>query len=356
MTNSIELPSAAPPSGTPEPADDLTATTSDHASAHALRTGSPTSSSSATPSAARPRCTRCCAAIRRSTCPSSRSPRSSPTTCARAFSAPGRGRCRRRSRSMWLCSRRPVPDSCAGRRRPPTSPPRRRRAASPRLRPDARVDRDPARAGELPALAAPAVAAEPRRDREGSAQGARAGAAQRRQGRRIPRRSPRPQMLLYSEHVRYVEQLRRYLAGARAASGCWCCIYDDFRRDNERTVRGVLRFLDVDEQVPVEPSEANPTVRMRSQRLDDLLHAGLGWRADRCRAPPSGRSRRSCQRRCGPRRCARFRRRFVVGRAGEPRRGADARAAPPLQARGGRCKRVLLDRDLVRLWGYDQLD
>src|SRR3974390_2641267 len=32
----------------------------------------------------------------------------------------------------------------------------------------------------------------------------------RRQGKRIPRRSHRPQLLLYSDHVRYVQQLRRY--------------------------------------------------------------------------------------------------------------------------------------------------
>ncbi len=36
--------------------------------------------------------------------------------------------------------------------------------------------------------------------------------ADRREGRNIPRRSARPQLLRYSEYVRYVEQLRRYHA------------------------------------------------------------------------------------------------------------------------------------------------
>ncbi len=68
------------------------------------------------------------------------------------------------------------------------APPRARIAA---LQPARADHRDPARAGELPALAAPAAAADPRRDGGGSAQGARArgrgaGAAA------DPARHPRP--------------------------------------------------------------------------------------------------------------------------------------------------------------------
>ena len=58
----------------------------------------------------------------------------------------------------------------------------------------------------------------------------------RRQGRRIPRRSPRPQALLYSERVRYVEQLRRYRA-VFPEEQLLVLIYDDFRAENEATVR-----------------------------------------------------------------------------------------------------------------------
>src|SRR5271155_1319829 len=57
----------------------------------------------------------------------------------------------------------------------------------------------------------------------------------RRQGKRIPRRSARPQALFYSERVRYVEQLRRYHA-LFPAERVLVLIYDDFRRDNEATV------------------------------------------------------------------------------------------------------------------------
>lgn len=93
----------------------------------------------------------------------------------------------------------------------------------------------------------------------------------RREGRRIPRRSTRPQALYYSERVKYVEQLRRYEA-LFPPEQMMVIIYDDFRRRNEETVRAVLRFLEVDDSVEIATGDANPTVRMRSQQLDELVH------------------------------------------------------------------------------------
>ena len=43
-------------------------------------------------------------------------------------------------------------------------------------------------------------------------------------------------------------------------------IYDDFRSDNEATVRRVLRFLDVDDSAALNPAWVNPTgVRRRGR-------------------------------------------------------------------------------------------
>ena len=95
---------------------------------------------------------------------------------------------------------------------------------------------------------------------------------ERRRGRRIPRHTYWPKALLYSDHVRYAEQLRRYHAhfgGERVL----VLVYEDFRADNEATVRRVQRFLGVDDTVPIVPSRANPTVQMRSRRLHGLVHA-----------------------------------------------------------------------------------
>jgi hypothetical protein len=94
----------------------------------------------------------------------------------------------------------------------------------------------------------------------------------RSRGEQIPSYTYWPQALLYSEHVRYVEQLSRY-RDAFGADRMLVLIYDDFRRENERTVREVLRFVGVDETLPVQASEANQTVQVRSQRLHHLVHA-----------------------------------------------------------------------------------
>jgi hypothetical protein len=95
----------------------------------------------------------------------------------------------------------------------------------------------------------------------------------RREGRRIPRRSHLPQMLLYSDHVRYVEQLKRYRE-AFAAEQILVLIYEDFRADNAGTLRRVQQFLGVREEAEPEALEANTSSRrMRSQRLDELLHS-----------------------------------------------------------------------------------
>ena len=175
----------------------------------------------------------------------------------------------------------------------------------------------------------------------------------RRRGRRIPRRSRWPQELLYSDHVRYVQQLRRY-HDAFPPEQVLVLIYDDFRRDNEATVRTVLRFLDVDDTVTVEASDANPTVRMRSQRMDDLVYAastgrGPAWRAVKTMVTaitPTDLRRRALKA---------TQRRFVHGEPPPPDEGfmleLRRRFKPEVVALS-----EYLDRDLITLWGYDQID
>jgi hypothetical protein len=174
----------------------------------------------------------------------------------------------------------------------------------------------------------------------------------RRAGRRLPRHSYWPRTLLYSEQVRYVEQLRRYEA-VFAPEQMLVMIYDDFKADNESTVRRVLRFLDVEDAEPIEVMEANPTVGVRSQRLNELVHALSVGRGPVSRAIKAA---------------------IKVLTPDEMRRGA-VRAAqrnvvyreppPPdesfmLELRRRFKGEVValsehLDRDLVSLWGYDGL-
>ena len=175
----------------------------------------------------------------------------------------------------------------------------------------------------------------------------------RRQGRKIPRRSHRPQLLMYSDHVRYVEQLRRY-HDVFPREQVLVLIYDDFRTDNEATVRSVRRFLGVDETPPVDVREANQTVvRMRSQQLDELLHAVSMGRG------PVSRTAKAALKTIMPgelrsRAIHLTQRHLVQGRPQPP----DERLLLELRHRfRGEVVALseYLDRDLVTLWGYDRL-
>jgi sulfotransferase family protein len=159
--------------------------------------------------------------------------------------------------------------------------------------------------------------------------------------------------LVYSEYVRYVEQLRRY-AAVFPAEQIMVLIYDDFRRDNDATIRAVLRFLDVDATIDVRAIEANPTVRVRSVRLYEMfrsLYLGNGATAAAVKWVIKALTPRRLRRRLTDT----FRRQVVYGSPDSPdtrlTRELQRRFAPQVVALG-----EYLQRDLVTLWGYDRLD
>ncbi|HEY4428662.1 MAG TPA: sulfotransferase [Solirubrobacteraceae bacterium] len=176
---------------------------------------------------------------------------------------------------------------------------------------------------------------------------------ERREGRSIPRHAHWPEALMYSERVRYVDQLRRYHA-VFPPEQVLVLIYDDFRRENEATVRRVLRFLEVDDTVSLPVLDANPTVRLRARRLDTFIRdvrRGEGPLASALRNTVKGLT---------PWRLRNdllypLRRRVIYG---SPRPPDDAFTAE-LRARfKGEVVALseYLDRDLVSLWGYDHVE
>jgi hypothetical protein len=175
----------------------------------------------------------------------------------------------------------------------------------------------------------------------------------RREDKLIPKNSYWPQSLIYSDRVKYVEQLRRY-DKLFPREQMLVIIYDDFRRDNEATVRRVLRFLDVDDSGPIDVMRANPTVGVRSTRLLNLTQAVVAGRG-----PISG-AVKSAIKALTPGQLRReyaypMRRRMVYA---EPR-PPDEELTLELRRRfKGEVVALseYLDRDLVGLWGYDGLD
>lgn len=121
----------------------------------------------------------------------------------------------------------------------------------------------------------------------------------RRRGRGIPRSSPRPQLLLYSENVRYVDQLKRFHARFPREQ-VLVLLYDDWVEDHDAVVRRIFQFLDVRDAVEVEHLTANPSVQLRSVWAERFLlrlslgrGAGFGAANRSIKAVSSQRMRRS---------------------------------------------------------------
>jgi Sulfotransferase family len=176
----------------------------------------------------------------------------------------------------------------------------------------------------------------------------------RRAGRSLPSSMARcPQMLLYTDRVRYAEQLRRFHA-LFADERVLVLIYDDFRQNNAATLGKVLRFLDVEETAPIEITHANPTVRMRSGRLDDMVRAANQGQGSLARAVKRAAKLALPSRRLRKEVFWQVRRRVVFGKPTPP----DERLMLELRRRFKPEVQALsdyLDRDLVALWGYDRL-
>jgi Sulfotransferase family len=172
----------------------------------------------------------------------------------------------------------------------------------------------------------------------------------RREGRRLPRGYSSPAWVLYSEHVRYVEQLRRFHERF-GSERVLVLIYEDYRRDNEATLREVRRFLGIDDAVEIEPRQAMQT---QSTARFTALH------------PLSRRLRRAWHRSeeadpitralvaVAPRSARRLWRRVFYTQPPAPdeqlMRELRRRFKPEVEALS-----EYLGRDLVALWGYDEL-
>jgi hypothetical protein len=172
-------------------------------------------------------------------------------------------------------------------------------------------------------------------------------------GRSLPRYSPRPQALIYSERVRYVEQLRRY-HDVFAPEQILTLIYDEFRDDNEATVRKVLRFLEVDDTLDLPTLEVNRSVRVRSQRLHQLVHTVAMSHSPLVRAGRWALKAMTPRQVNGDAVRALRRRAMYSG----PRPPDEQLMAKLRHRYRGEVEALseYLDRDLVALWGYDELD
>jgi len=177
--------------------------------------------------------------------------------------------------------------------------------------------------------------------------------AARRENREIPPQSYWPQALIYTDRVQYVTQLERYKA-VFGDEQILVLIYDDWRADNLATARRVLRFLGVDDELELRTADVNPTVGVRSVRVDDFRRSLRAGRSPVLRAVrDAGKSVTTL----GMRKRLYYPlvRRAVFGAPPPP----DERFNRELRRRFKGEVAALseyLGRDLVSLWGYDRLD
>jgi hypothetical protein len=131
-------------------------------------------------------------------------------------------------------------------------------------------------------------------------------------------------------------------------------IYEDFRADNEAVARRVLRFLEVDDTGPIEEVEPNATVRVRSRRLYELVRAvylGEGPAAKVAKASIKALTPSQLRRDAH----VTVRRRVLFGSPQPPDEALMTELRHRFKAEVVALSEYL-DRDLVKLWGYDRLD
>ncbi len=186
----------------------------------------------------------------------------------------------------------------------------------------------------------------------------------RREGKEIPPGCRAPKRLFYGEHVRYVEQLRRFEAEF-GRDRMLVLIYDDFVYDNDATAREVFRFLDVDDTLELEVEQGDQTENLRqgrrgrkAVRSQRLHRVALALQRARRQPAKAGNLSRAVERLTPA--WARgdaienVARRAIFARPPEP----DEHLLLELRQRFAPEVRALseyLDRDLVGLWGYDRL-
>jgi Sulfotransferase family len=178
---------------------------------------------------------------------------------------------------------------------------------------------------------------------------------ERRAGRSIPPTSHVPATLFYSDHVRYVEQLGRFEAHFPPEQ-ILVLIYDDFRADNEGTVRRVQRFLGVDDTVAIAPVATDTLPSVRSGRLHRVARGlQLAERNPAAASRPARALNALIPSAARGERASTLWQRTVYGGPPEPDQELmlelRRRFKPEVVALSEH-----MGRDLVGLWGYDRLD
>ncbi len=165
-------------------------------------------------------------------------------------------------------------------------------------------------------------------------------------------RTQKPVLWYALERVEYVKQLRRYHA-LFPSQQVLVLIYDDFRADNEGTIRRVLSFLDVDATSEIAVTEANQTVLVRSPRVYELQRSLYLGRSPGTRIARAAIKTLTSQR-LRHEGLRALRERVIFGKPPPPEEALMRELRERFKAEVVALSDYL-DRDLVSLWGYERI-
>ena len=168
--------------------------------------------------------------------------------------------------------------------------------------------------------------------------------SERRKGKNLPESAGTPSLLYYSEWLRYSDNIRRYLREFPRKQ-VKIIIFDDFRRDNLGVCRDVYRFLGIDDDFRPSLSDVNPNKELRFAFMKSFLRKPIVWRAVHSIIPV--RIYGAIE--------GIFKRLFTRE---APRKNISDEARKRLMRKyKPEVKKLsrLLGRDLVKLWGYDNI-
>ncbi|MDY7012478.1 MAG: sulfotransferase [Cyanobacteriota bacterium] len=94
--------------------------------------------------------------------------------------------------------------------------------------------------------------------------------AERRQGKRIPKKCKNPEKLFYRSVVNFTEQIERYF-NFFGRDNVHIIIFDDFQKDTAQVYQDTLRFLGVNPNFETHFNKINANRKVRNQFLKSLI-------------------------------------------------------------------------------------
>jgi hypothetical protein len=92
----------------------------------------------------------------------------------------------------------------------------------------------------------------------------------RKSGKNIPPNCIEPALLFYSDIIKYTEQIKRYLKYF-PRKNVKIIIYEDFRKDNLKTLKEILEFIGVDSGFNFELAEINTPVSVKNRFFKRII-------------------------------------------------------------------------------------